>query len=256
MSTKWGIISTAHINRLVLAGARESDLVDVLAVCSRDQSRAEEYAREWEIERAYGSYEAMLADPDVEAVYISLPNSLHVEWSIRSLEAGKHVLCEKPFDRRAVRGRARVRRGRRRGAAPLRGVHVPAQPADAPGARASRRGSDRRRQARALGVLLQARGGRERPPAPPISTAARSWTWGATASAARASWPASRRRSTASRSSASRESTCSSPGRCGSREMSSRSSTAASSRRTGTSSRSSARKGRSSSTTPGTRVCP
>ncbi len=101
MSTKWGIISTAHINRLVLAGARESDLVDVLAVCSRDQSRAEEYAREWEIERAYGSYEAMLADPDVEAVYISLPNSLHVEWSIRSLEAGKHVLCEKPFDRRA-----------------------------------------------------------------------------------------------------------------------------------------------------------
>ena len=99
--TKWGIISTAHINRLVLAGARESDRVDVLAVASRDQARAEEYAREWGIERAYGSYEAMLADPDVQAVYISLSNSLHVEWSIRSVEAGKHVLCEKPFDRRA-----------------------------------------------------------------------------------------------------------------------------------------------------------
>jgi D-xylose 1-dehydrogenase (NADP+, D-xylono-1,5-lactone-forming) len=101
MSTNWGVISTAHINRLVLTGARESDRVDVVAVASRDQARAEAYAEEWEIERAYGSYEAMLADPDVEAVYISLPNSLHVEWSIRSVEAGKHVLCEKPFDRRA-----------------------------------------------------------------------------------------------------------------------------------------------------------
>jgi len=100
MSTKWGILSTAHINRLVLAGARESDQVDVIAVASRDQARAEEYAREQGIERAYGSYEALLADSDVEAVYISLPNSLHVEWSIHALEAGKHVLCEKPFDRR------------------------------------------------------------------------------------------------------------------------------------------------------------
>ena len=100
MSTKWGIISTAHINRLVLAGARESEQVDVIAVSSRDQARAEAYAREQGIERAYGSYEALLADPDVEAVYISLPNSLHVEWSIHALEAGKHVLCEKPLDRR------------------------------------------------------------------------------------------------------------------------------------------------------------
>ncbi len=98
--TKWGIISTAHINRLVLAGARESDEVDVVAVASREQARAEAYARENGIERAYGSYDALLADPDVDAVYISLPNSLHVEWSIRSLEAGKHVLCEKPLDRR------------------------------------------------------------------------------------------------------------------------------------------------------------
>jgi D-xylose 1-dehydrogenase (NADP+, D-xylono-1,5-lactone-forming) len=98
--TKWGIISTAHINRLVLAGARESDQVDVVGVASRDQARAEAYARENGIERAYGSYEALLADPDLDAVYISLPNSLHVEWSVRSLEAGKHVLCEKPFDRR------------------------------------------------------------------------------------------------------------------------------------------------------------
>jgi D-xylose 1-dehydrogenase (NADP+, D-xylono-1,5-lactone-forming) len=100
MSTKWGIISTAHINRLVLEGARESDRVDVVAVASRDRERAEAYARENQIERAHGSYESLLADPDVEAVYISLPNSLHVEWSVRALEAGKHVLCEKPLDRR------------------------------------------------------------------------------------------------------------------------------------------------------------
>ena len=98
--TKLGIISTANINRLVLAGAAESDEVDVVAVASRDQKRAEAYAREHGIERAYGSYESLLADSDVDAVYISLPNSLHVEWSIQSLEAGKHVLCEKPLDKR------------------------------------------------------------------------------------------------------------------------------------------------------------
>jgi predicted dehydrogenase len=99
---RWGFLSTAHINRLVLAGARESDRVDVVAVASRDRERAEAYARENGIERAHASYEALLADPDVEAVYISLPNSLHVEWSIRALQAGKHVLCEKPLSRRSA----------------------------------------------------------------------------------------------------------------------------------------------------------
>jgi D-xylose 1-dehydrogenase (NADP+, D-xylono-1,5-lactone-forming) len=95
-----GVISTARINRSVLNGARESDRVDVIAVASRELARATTYAAEHGIERPYGSYEALLADPDVEAVYISLPNSLHVEWSIRALEAGKHVLCEKPLGRR------------------------------------------------------------------------------------------------------------------------------------------------------------
>ena len=95
-----GLLSTARINRLVLEGARASEQVAIVAVASRDLERAEEYAREQGIPRAHGSYEALLADPDVEAVYISLPNSLHVEWSIRALEAGKHVLCEKPLDRR------------------------------------------------------------------------------------------------------------------------------------------------------------
>lgn len=97
--TRFGIISTAHINRLLIPGAHASDKVELIAVASRDQSRAEAYARDWDIERAYGSYDALLADPDVEAVYISLPNTMHCEWSIRALEAGKHVLCEKPLSR-------------------------------------------------------------------------------------------------------------------------------------------------------------
>jgi predicted dehydrogenase len=94
-----GIISTAHINRLVIPGAHASDKVELVAVASREQKRAEEYAQRWDIERAFGSYEALLEAPDVDAVYISLPNTLHVEWSIRALEAGKHVLCEKPLSR-------------------------------------------------------------------------------------------------------------------------------------------------------------
>jgi predicted dehydrogenase len=98
-AVKWGIVSTAHINRLVIPGAKASPEVDLVGVASRDQARAAEYARQWEIPRAYGSYEELLADPEIEAVYVSLPNNLHVEWSIRSLEAGKHVLCEKPLSR-------------------------------------------------------------------------------------------------------------------------------------------------------------
>jgi predicted dehydrogenase len=101
MSVRWGILSTAHINRLFLAGARASDEIEVLAVASRERAVAEAYAREHAIPRAHGSYEALLADPDVDAVYISLPNSMHVDWSVRALEAGKHVLCEKPLGRRA-----------------------------------------------------------------------------------------------------------------------------------------------------------
>jgi xylose dehydrogenase (NAD/NADP) len=98
-AVKWGIISTADINRKVIPGAHASPKVDLVAVASRDQARADAYAKEWEIERAYGSYEALLADPEIEAVYISLPNTMHCEWSIASLEAGKHVLCEKPMTR-------------------------------------------------------------------------------------------------------------------------------------------------------------
>jgi D-xylose 1-dehydrogenase (NADP+, D-xylono-1,5-lactone-forming) len=96
---RYGIISTADINRLVIPPARESTKVEIVAVASRDQARADAYAREWGIQRAYGSYEALLEDADVDAVYISLPNNMHVKPSIHALEAGKHVLCEKPFTR-------------------------------------------------------------------------------------------------------------------------------------------------------------
>ncbi len=98
-AVKWGIVSTADINRKVIPGAHASDKIDLVGVASRDQGRADAYAHEWDIPRAYGSYEALLADPEIEAVYISLPNTLHAEWSIKALDAGKHVLCEKPFTR-------------------------------------------------------------------------------------------------------------------------------------------------------------
>jgi D-xylose 1-dehydrogenase (NADP+, D-xylono-1,5-lactone-forming) len=98
-AVKWGFLSTANINDKLLPGVEASPDVDLVAVASRDGGRAEAYARERGIERSYGSYGELLADPDVEAVYISLPNSMHVEWSIRALDAGKHVLCEKPLSR-------------------------------------------------------------------------------------------------------------------------------------------------------------
>ena len=100
-AVKWAIMSTANINRKVIPAARASPKVELVGVASRDQARADDYAKTWEIKRAYGSYDALLADPDVEAVYISLPNSMHCEWAIKALEAGKHVLCEKPLSRHA-----------------------------------------------------------------------------------------------------------------------------------------------------------
>ncbi|MGH3082084.1 MAG: Gfo/Idh/MocA family protein [Gaiellaceae bacterium] len=101
MSVAWGFMSTAPINERILEAARKSDLAEVVAVGSRDSERADAYARERGIPRAHGSYDELLADPEVEAVYISLPNGLHVEWTLRALEARKHVLVEKPLSRRA-----------------------------------------------------------------------------------------------------------------------------------------------------------
>ena len=96
---RWGILSTADINNKLLAGAAESPDVEVVAVGSRELARAEQFAQRHGILQAYGSYDELLADPAVEAVYIPLPNTMHCEWSIRAVEAGKHVLCEKPMSR-------------------------------------------------------------------------------------------------------------------------------------------------------------
>ena len=102
MTVRWGVLSTARINDAFLGGVAASDDAEVVAVASRDAGRAREYADERGIARAHGSYEALLADPDVEAVYISLPNGMHLQWSQAALGAGKHVLCEKPLGRDAA----------------------------------------------------------------------------------------------------------------------------------------------------------
>jgi D-xylose 1-dehydrogenase (NADP+, D-xylono-1,5-lactone-forming) len=97
---RWGVLSTAHINEKMLAGAALSPDVEVVAIASRDARRAEAFAARWGIGRAHGSYDDLLADDAVEAVYVPLPNGLHHPWTLRALQAGKHVLCEKPYSRR------------------------------------------------------------------------------------------------------------------------------------------------------------
>jgi xylose dehydrogenase (NAD/NADP) len=96
---RWGILGTADINRKLLTGARLTDAVEVVAICSRTEERARDAAKKFGIPRWHSTYESLLGDPDVEAVYISVPNSLHHEWTMRALAAGKHVLCEKPYTR-------------------------------------------------------------------------------------------------------------------------------------------------------------
>ena len=93
----WGILSTARINRRLIPPINESARSTVRAVASRSHDRAKTYASEWNIPIAYGSYEDLLADSEIDVVYISLPNDQHTHWTVKALEAGKHVLCEKPL---------------------------------------------------------------------------------------------------------------------------------------------------------------
>jgi predicted dehydrogenase len=95
---KWGVLSTASIGvRKVLPGMQLGEWCEIAAIASRDGKKAESVARKLRIPKAYWSYEDLLADPDIEAIYNPLPNHLHVPWSIKAAEAGKHVLCEKPI---------------------------------------------------------------------------------------------------------------------------------------------------------------
>jgi predicted dehydrogenase len=94
----WGVLSTSYFaTHKMIPSMKRSRHADVAAIASRDMDKAQKTARELGIPRVYGSYEALLADPDIRVVYIPLPNHLHVEWAIRALKAGKHVLCEKPI---------------------------------------------------------------------------------------------------------------------------------------------------------------
>ena len=99
---RWGLLGTARINEKLIRGARASETAEVVAVGSRSAEKGRAHAAAFDIGRVHDSYEALLADPDIDGVYISLPNSLHHEWTLTALAAGKHVLCEKPYTRRPV----------------------------------------------------------------------------------------------------------------------------------------------------------
>src|SRR5213082_1473178 len=95
---RWGILSTARIGTdQVIPAMQQSKYCEVGAIASRNFETAKEKAQKLGIPAVYGSYEELLADPNIDAIYNPLPNNLHIPWSIRALEAGKHVLCEKPI---------------------------------------------------------------------------------------------------------------------------------------------------------------
>src|SRR5689334_4322261 len=111
----WGLISTANINAALITPLRASARNRLTAVASRTQAKADAYAKQWGIDKAYGTYDALLADPDIDVIYNPLPNSLHAEWTIKALEAGKHVLCEKPMAVTAEQGQMMVETAQRSG---------------------------------------------------------------------------------------------------------------------------------------------
>ena len=94
---RWGLLGTGRVTRWLIAALRASARNQMVGAASRTPSRAEEFAREWALPRAFGSYEAMLDDPGIDVVYNALPNHLHAEWTIAATRRGKHVLCEKPL---------------------------------------------------------------------------------------------------------------------------------------------------------------
>src|SRR5271165_5422581 len=107
---RWGVLGVANIAvKKVIPAMQKGRLTEVTAIASRDSSKAGEAARHLGIPKAYGSYEELLADPEIDAVYNPLPNHLHVPWSIKAAQAGKHVLCEKPIALSAAEARALIR---------------------------------------------------------------------------------------------------------------------------------------------------
>jgi D-xylose 1-dehydrogenase (NADP+, D-xylono-1,5-lactone-forming) len=125
---RFGILGTARIARSFVEGVRPSQHATVTSVASRDAAKARAFAQEAGLARHFASYEALLADRDIDAVYIPLPNGLHAEWSIRALQAGKHVLCEKPLSATAAQARAMFDTARRHGLHLVEGYPYRAQP--------------------------------------------------------------------------------------------------------------------------------
>ena len=123
-----GVLGAARIARLFVDAVRPSSRIAVVAVASRDAERGAAFARDMGIPRVHASYDALLADPDVEAVYVPLPNNLHAQWSIRAVEAGKHVLCEKPLAASAADARAMFAAAQRHGVFLVEGYPYRAQP--------------------------------------------------------------------------------------------------------------------------------
>jgi D-xylose 1-dehydrogenase (NADP+, D-xylono-1,5-lactone-forming) len=99
---RWGLLSTANIGRVAAEATRQANHSEFVAVASRDAARARDFADEMGFPLSFGSYEELLASDNVEAIYIALPVSMHTEWTIKAVQAGKHVLCEKPFAMTAV----------------------------------------------------------------------------------------------------------------------------------------------------------
>src|SRR5712672_3098351 len=107
---KWGILGAASIGlRKVIPGMQKGAYSEITSIASRDRKKAEEEARKLGIPKAYGSYEELLRDPEIEAIYNPLPNHMHVPWSIKAAEAGKHVLCEKPLSLNVAEARELLR---------------------------------------------------------------------------------------------------------------------------------------------------
>ncbi len=112
----WGILSVStHYRLRVHTFLKKSPLVDIRGIASRSRERASEAARDLGLQKAYGSYEELLADREIEAVYIPLPNHMHAEWVKKAADAGKHVLCEKPFAMDAKEAEQAIRHAERKG---------------------------------------------------------------------------------------------------------------------------------------------
>ena len=95
---KWGVMGTAFIcERSTFPGMLQAENCEMYAIAGRSMEKAEQFKEKYGFEKAYGSYEELLTDPEIEAVYIPLPNTMHYEWTIKALKSGKHVLCEKPL---------------------------------------------------------------------------------------------------------------------------------------------------------------